>query len=294
MSRVRRWLSALWPRGRRGYAGERVRHPPRAPRSLPEIPDVHTTLERFQTRQRLRFHHPYLLQQALTHRSFLGGEVENLPASNERLEFLGDAVLELTVIEHLFRMFPDDREGELTQKKSLLVSKPVLADCADGLELGEFLLLSDAERESGGGERDSILSDAFEALLGAIYLDQGLEVARDFVKRWLLSDVKSILNDSEKQNFKSLLQEQVQALVRVHPRYRVVRQEGPDHEKRFTIEVVVRGEVLGRGSGHNKKSAEQHAARDALESGGLAEWLTRFDASSADNGSGGNGGRAGG
>lgn len=277
MCRLRRWLAGLWPWPRRGWGEGCVRRPPRAPRSLPEIPEAHDRLERFQVRRRLRFRHPYLLQQALTHRSFLGGEAEHLPASNERLEFLGDAVLELTVIEHLFRMFPDDREGELTQKKSLLVSKPVLADCADGLELGEFLLLSDAERESGGGERDSILADAFEALLGAIYLDQGLEVARDFVRRWLLTDVKSILNDSEKQNFKSLLQEQVQARVRLHPRYRVVSQEGPDHEKRFTIEVVVRGEVLGRGSGHNKKAAEQQAARDAIESGGLAGWLGRFD-----------------
>ncbi len=240
-------------------------------------PDVNEVLQAFEARAGLRFNDTGLLQRALTHRSYLGGEEAHGPDSNERLEFLGDAVLELIVIEHLYHRFPFDREGDLTQKKSLLVSRPVLADRAERLRLGRFILLSDAEREAGGGERSSILADGFEAVLGAIYLDQGLEGARRFVGRWLLRHSSRILHDTEKQNFKSLLQERIQAHLRVHPRYRVINEEGPDHEKRFSIEVVVRGQVLGSGAGRNKKEAEQQAARDALGSSELAHWLESRD-----------------
>ncbi len=235
--------------------------------------DVAEVLRASQRHLGVRFQNEALLRRALTHRSFLGGEVENLPESNERLEFLGDAVLELVVIEHLFRRYPQDREGELTQKKSLLVSKSVLADRAEAMGLGRYLLLSPAERDSGGAERRSILADAFEALLGAVYLDQGIVAARGMVIHWLLRESDRILRDTEKQNFKSLLQERVQASQRVHPRYRVRREEGPDHQKSFTVEVVVRGRVLGVGRGANKKEAEQHAARQALESEELAKMI---------------------
>jgi ribonuclease-3 len=221
----------------------------------------------------LSFHDPRLLQRALTHRSFLAGEESQGPDSNERLEFLGDAVLELIVIEHLYRRFPQNREGELTQKKSLLVSRSVLADRAELMGLGRFILLSVAEGESGGRERRSILADAFEATLGAIYCDLGLEAARLFVERWLLNETDRILQDSDKQNFKSILQEQVQAEFRIHPRYRVAGEEGPDHDKRFTVQVVVGGRVLGTGRGSNKKEAEQHAARDALSAPALSRRL---------------------
>jgi len=239
------------------------------PRPLPpfatreEIGDI---LRLAQRTFQIHFRNPDLLRQALTHRSFMGGESEHLPDSNERLEFLGDAVLELVVIEYLYRRFPDDREGELTQKKSLLVSKSVLADRAERLGLGQFVLMSPAERDSGGAERRSILADAFEAVLGAIYLDQGVAAATAFVERTLLVQTEHILHDTEKQNFKSMLQERVQASQRIHPRYRVRREEGPDHQKSFTVEVIVRGRVLGVGYGSNKKEAEQHAAREALES----------------------------
>ncbi|MBP6874808.1 MAG: ribonuclease III [Candidatus Eisenbacteria bacterium] len=234
---------------------------------------LHSLLHAFQTRAGVRFHDLTLLRRALTHRSYLGGEEAHGPESNERLEFLGDAVLELIVIEYLFQRFPLDREGELTQKKSVLVSRSVLADRAERLGLGRFILLSDAERGSGGSERRSILADGFEAILGGIYLDRGLEESRAFVDRWLLQQADRILRDTEKQNFKSILQELIQARLRVHPRYRVQSEVGPDHEKLFTVEVVVRGRVLGRGTGRNKKESEQMAAREALDSGEVSRWL---------------------
>ncbi|MFH1144481.1 MAG: ribonuclease III [Candidatus Eisenbacteria bacterium] len=250
---------------------------PRKPDRASADPTVGPVLDAFQSHARVTFRDPRFLQRALTHRSYLGGEEAHGPESNERLEFLGDAVLELIVIEYLFQRFPLDREGELTQKKSVLVSRSVLADRAEYLGLGRYVLLSEAERDAGGSERRSILADAFEAVLGAIYLDRGLEEARRFVERWVLAQADRILRDTEKQNFKSILQESVQARLRVHPRYRVMSETGPDHEKLFTVEVVVRGSVLGRGMGRNKKEAEQQAAREALDSGQLARWLHEQD-----------------
>jgi ribonuclease-3 len=131
--------------------------------------------------------------------------------------------------------------------------------------LGEFVLLSESERDSGGAERASILADAFEAVVGAIYLDQGIKAARRFVEKHLLSTAKEILEDRAHLNFKSLLQEYVQAKHKTHPRYRVVTEAGPDHMKQFTVEVTVRGRLLGKGNGRNKKEAEQDAAGDALD-----------------------------
>jgi ribonuclease III len=253
---------AQWMRGRRP-----------APRVLPPDLDAAARLLAFQERTGIAFHDRELLRRSLTHRSYLGGEDAHGADSNERLEFLGDAVLELVVIDHLYQQFPEAREGDLTQKKSLLVSRSVLAERAERLGLGEFILLSAAERGAGGGERRSILADAFEAVLGAIYLDQGLDGARPFVDRWLLRESDRILGNTQMRNFKSILQERIQARIRLHPRYRVVSEMGPDHEKCFTIEVLVRGTVLGRGSGSNKKEAEQQAAREALRSGELTRWL---------------------
>jgi len=245
----------------------------RRARPLPPDVDAETRVLAFQNHTGITFRDTDLLRRALTHRSYLGGEEAHGADSNERLEFLGDAVLELSVIEHLYQTYPEAREGEMTQKKSLLVSRSVLAERAERLGLGDFVLLSAAEREAGGGERRSILADAFEAVLGAVYLDGGLPAARSFVRHWLLRDSDRILGDTQMQNFKSILQERVQARLRLHPRYRVVSEEGPDHEKCFTVEVLVRSHVLGRGTGSNKKEAEQQAAQDALRTGELTRWL---------------------
>jgi ribonuclease III len=230
----------------------------RRPKAVEEV------MAAFQKKAGIRFRNSAILEQALTHRSYLGSNGGDPCRSNERLEFLGDAVLELVVIEHLFRVFPLDREGELTKKKSLLVSKSVLADRAESMGLGDFVLLSESERDSGGRERASILADTFEAVIGSIYLDSGIVMARRFIHEQLLSTATAILQDRAHLNFKSLLQEHVQALHKTHPRYRVVTEVGPDHMKLFTVEVSIRGSLLGRGQGRNKKEAEQNAAGDAL------------------------------
>ncbi len=186
--------------------------------------------------------------------------------SNERMEFLGDSVLGLVTSEYLYRLFPDEHEGQLTKTKSLLVSKAILSRKALSMGLGRFVLLSHSEIESGGRQRLSILADAFESVVAAIYLDQGFEEAREFIEYWLLRGSREIVADKRHRNYKSHLQEYVQTTFRTHPVYRIRSQMGPDHSKLFLVEVMVGRRALGEGRGPNKKEAEQAAARDALES----------------------------
>lgn len=228
-------------------------------------------LASFERRIGYRFKRRQLAFDALVHRSFAnaGSDSPNNP-SNERLEFLGDAVLELVVNEFLYRAYPDRPEGDLTKMKSLLVSRNVLAQEAKRFDLGRYVFLSEAERLSGGSERASILADAFEAVVGAIYLDGGLGTARVFLDRYILSRSGSILRDVSLLNYKSLLQEAIQDEHKTYPRYHTASEDGPDHSKEFTVEVRVRGEVLGVGKGSNKKAAEQAAAQQALEALGIA------------------------
>lgn len=248
-------------------------HPATVPVAITPV-DIEDVLERFQQHIDFRFSNPHLLQQALTHRSWLGANGSDLNTSNERMEFLGDSVLELVVNEYLYGRYPDLQEGDLTRMKSLLVSRSILSGQARSMSLGAFLFLSDAERDSGGCERASILADAFEAIIGALYLDGGLLAARTFVEQRLIGAADSLLDDGQFTNYKSLLQELVQAQFKTYPRYRVSAQSGPDHRKLFTVEVTVRGKKLGEGHGSNKKKAEQAAACDALENlsrGDMAE-----------------------
>ncbi len=223
-------------------------------------------LSEFQQRLNYRFKDPELLFLALTHRSFAFQEGMERVASNERLEFLGDAVLGLSINEALIREFPEEQEGSLTKLKSLLASRVVLAAVAQELQFGPVLRLSVNEEESGGRERDSILSDAFEGVLGAVYLDGGLEPASKLVATVLLARKEEFLADESHRNHKSILQELVQSMYKVPPRYRIGATHGPDHSKDFEVEVLVQGRILGSGSGRSKKDAEQDAARDALES----------------------------
>lgn len=206
-----------------------------------------------------------LLKLALTHRSYLSVTGQGPRESNERLEFLGDSVLGLTTSEYLYRRHPDEHEGQLTKTKSLLVSKAILSRRALRMGLGRFVLMSHSEVESGGRQRLSILADAFESVLGAIYLDQGFEAARAFIHQHLLSESDAITSDKRHTNYKSHLQEYVQNAFRTHPVYRIRSEYGPDHSKHFMVEVMVGRRTLGEGRGHNKKEAEQAAARDALE-----------------------------
>lgn len=210
------------------------------------------------------FKDPALARQAMTHRSYLHATPGRSGESNERMEFLGDSVVGLVVNEFLYKKFTKLREGELTKMKSLLVSRVILSRSANQLGLGHYILLSDAEKGSGGRNRASILADTLEGIIGAMYLDGGIEPARKLTERLLLREVNTILGDANLANYKSMLQEYVQGEFKTHPQYRISSEYGPDHQKMFTVEVVVSGKTFGRGHGSNKKEAEQEAARDAL------------------------------
>lgn len=202
-----------------------------------------------------------LLQQALTHSSFSNEQKINKMQDYERLEFLGDAVLELVSSEFLFSGHKELPEGELTKMRASLVCEPALAFCARDIELGKFMRLGRGEESTGGRNRDSITSDGMEAVIGAIYLDGGMEPARTFIHRFILSDLenKRLFYDS-----KSNLQELVQGTLKKEISYRLLEESGPEHDKTFVAEVVMGDECLGRGTGRTKKSAEQQAAYQAL------------------------------
>jgi len=221
-------------------------------------------VEELQRRLGVKFNNPELLRQALTHKSYIHEKSGKGEDSNGRMEFLGDSVLGLVVNEFLYQQFPSAEEGELTKMKSLLVSKAVLARRARAMHIGHYLFLAEAEIECGGRERTSIVADGLEAVIGAVYLDKGPVVARKFLYDNLLCDAGKIIRDSKHTNYKSILQEYVQGEYRIHPSYRVLSEQGPEHEKFFTVEVAVNRRVLGRGTGKNKKEAEQAAAREAL------------------------------
>jgi ribonuclease-3 len=216
-----------------------------------------------------------LLNQALMHRSYVHDVDMDRGESNERMEFLGDAVLGLLVNEHLYARFTKRQEGRLTKIKSLVVSETVLARRAEELDLGTYICLSDNERASGGAGRASILSDAFEAIIGALYLDSGLPAARKFIEAHLLDGMDKILAVDEYKNYKSIMQEHAQRKLGSRPRYRVVSAKGPEHERTFYVEVRLGGRALGRGEGRNKKEAEQMAARHALAKLGVIKDKSR-------------------
>ena len=194
---------------------------------------------------------------ALTHSSYSNEHKAHKKDNNERLEYLGDAVLELSVSDYLYHAYPDKNEGELTKLRSSLVCERTLSGCARELSLGSALRLSKGEHLTGGRERDSILSDAFEALIGAIYLDGGMEEARSFIHRFLLTDVedKALFYDA-----KTILQEMVQAETKEKLSYHLINEEGPDHCKEFTVETWIGDKPAAVGTGKTKKAAEQMAA----------------------------------
>lgn len=214
----------------------------------------------FETTIGYRFQERELLVRALSHRS----SVEN-GSSNERLEYLGDAVLGLLVSEFLFGEFPDLDEGDLTKMKASLVNEGVLSKVAGEFGLGDFIFLSSEEEKSGGRQKPSIVADAAEAVLGAVYLDGGLQAARRIVHKFFLTDYEILLNDESSYNFKGELLEKIQGCGQGSPRYEILKEIGPDHEKQFVVSVSVNGESLGQGTGSTKKEAEQKAARMALK-----------------------------
>ena len=206
-----------------------------------------------------------LLQQAFVHSSYRN-ENPGFPISdNERLELLGDALLGFIVTERLYYEFPDFGEGELTEARILLIRQETLAELASTLDLGDYLLLGKGEESTQGRQRKTNLADAFEALVGAIFLDQGLNSVRDFVLGKLQGHLERMKAKGIGRNYKALLQEFTQAKFKQLPAYRVVEASGPDHDKGFVVEVALGDGVLGTGSGKSKRAAEMEAARSALE-----------------------------
>lgn len=205
-----------------------------------------------------------LLQEATTHSSYANERPEGGLPDNERLEFLGDAVLGLIIAEHLFKALPGRAEGRLAKLKARLVSEPILARLASRLELGGYLLLGRGEELTGGRQRVSLLADALEAVIGACYLSLGWEETRRLVLRWWGEELAGLARREEDLDAKSALQELTQAEWRERPEYRVIGEEGPDHRKKFRVEVLLGGRSLGTGEGRTKKVAEQAAARMAL------------------------------
>ena len=207
-----------------------------------------------------RFHNNGLLRQALTHSSY-ANERHRKSEDNERLEFLGDAVLELVSSEFLFLNYPKLSEGDLTKLRASLVCEPTLAACTAQIQLGEFVRLGRGEEQTGGRRRKSILSDALEAVIGAIYLDGGFTNAKEFIQRFVLDDLehKQLFFDS-----KTILQERIQAHCEEALHYELIHEEGPDHQKIFIVQAMLGDKIIGKGQGRTKKAAEQEAAYHAL------------------------------
>lgn len=212
-----------------------------------------------------KFKNQKLLNRALTHRSALNEKNSSDETSNERLEFLGDAVLELATTEFLFHTYPKEAEGILTAYRSSLVKTESLAETALELGLGEQLHMSKGEEATGGRENVGILADTMEAYLGALYLDQGIEAVTELLTVILFPKITDIIKNKLYKDAKSYLQEVVQALGFETPTYEVLTEVGPDHDKEFTVAVSVGDKIVGRGSGRSKQSAQQAAAREALK-----------------------------
>ena len=210
-----------------------------------------------------KFRNGLLLAEALTHPS-ISLERKNYPFDNQRLEFLGDSVIQVSVTEHLFRMFPDFGEGQLTKLRTRIVSRTALRNRAAKLDLGSYIMMGRGEESSGGRERASTLADVFESLVGAIYLDGGFDAARIFILRQMEEVFTEIANQPEEINPKGFLQEILQAIEPAAPEYQILSQSGPEHSKNFICSVVWNGRELGRGCGSSKKEAQVAAAQVAL------------------------------
>ena len=216
-----------------------------------------------------RFRNKNLLLDALRHRSALQQLGHDRSRSNERLEFLGDAVLDFVIAEYFYRLFPTMAEGELTKLRSVIASGSVLVRAAKKIDLGRYVEMSVNEERTGGRQRPSILEDAFEALIGAIYLDRGRPSAVEFVELNLLANWREVVQQKEFINYKSLLLEHAQARQWSAPVYTLHEETGPDHSKHFVVDVVIDGVVHGRGEGRSKKAAEQEAAHRTVAELGL-------------------------
>lgn len=223
------------------------------------------TFASLEKKLKIKFKNYQLLRITFTHRSYLNeAKKENLE-SNERLEFLGDAVLEFIVSRWLFQEYPQHPEGALTDIRSNLVKTETLAKIARELELGKYLLLSKGERDSGGENNPSLLANTVEALIGAIYLEKGIKTAKNFIVIHLQAHLEQLIKQGKFKDCKSLLQEKLQAKEKRAPLYKILKEEGPDHNKTFTVGVFDQKKLIGTGRGKSKQAAEELAAKEALE-----------------------------
>ena len=223
-----------------------------------------TDIEKLEKKLGVVFRDKSLLQRALTHRSYLNEHPEFPFEDNERLEFLGDAVLDFVTGEYLYHRFPEQREGSLTGLRSVLVRRNTLADFAREWDLGRHLMMGHGEAETGGRNRAATLCAAFEAVIGALYLDQGVESVHDLIEPLIVPQIARTLRERLDKDPKSRLQELAQGRMHKTPRYRTVSESGPDHAKEFTVEATIGGEAFGEGKGASKQQAAQEAARAAL------------------------------
>jgi ribonuclease-3 len=212
----------------------------------------------------LNFKNKDLLTQAFTHRSYLNENPNFNLENNERLEFLGDAVMELIVTEHLYKEHPEKTEGELTNWRAALVNAKMLTRVAEELGFNEFLLLSKGESKETGKSRAYILANSFESLLGALYLDSGYAPCDEFIQKYLLTNLPTIIEEGSYKDAKSKFQEEAQEKVSITPCYKVLKESGPDHDKKFTVGVFLDQELAAEGQGSSKQEAEEEAAKKAL------------------------------
>ena len=212
----------------------------------------------------VKFKDHLLVKTAFVHKSYINEHKGEDIAQNERMEFLGDAILEFVSTKELYQKFPNSTEGELTAYRSALVKGKNLAKVAKEIGLGQYLFLSKGEEKSGGREKDYLLANTVEALIGAIFLDLGIDVAQEFIKRFILSKMDEILEKNIYIDAKSRFQEMAQEKEEYTPYYEVIKEEGPDHRKKFTMGVYIKGELIAEGVGTSKQKAEDDAAQNAL------------------------------
>jgi len=205
-----------------------------------------------------------LISEALTHKSFHHENPEKAPLYNERLEFLGDSVLGLVVVEYLYKSYKNYSESTMAKIKSYLVKESVLSDIASEISLGAYLKLGKGEEETGGREKRSLLADALEAVFGAVYIDGGYKNARDVILRLMMDKIDRAVSSEQFFDFKTDLQEESQTKFGILPQYKIVKQEGEEHKKMFTVDVFIGGSKFGSGTGRSKKEAETIAAKEAL------------------------------
>jgi ribonuclease-3 len=224
----------------------------------------------FEKKTKIVFNDKKLLEQAFIHRSYINENTGSKLSHNERLEFLGDAVLELIITEYLYAKYPDNDEGDLTAFRSALVNAVIVGEVALSLGMNDYLLLSKGEAKDVGKARSYILANTYEAYVGAVYLDRGYEIAKDFIAKTLFGKIDTIVAKKLWRDAKSLVQEKSQEYLNVTPSYKVLNEAGPDHDKHFTIGIYFGNDLVAEGKGKSKQEAEQSAAQKALE---VKDWM---------------------